>query len=117
MDERSMLEFLVQKVTSMDTILCGVKSDVTGMKSTLKEHTGLLNSLEHRTEENTAQLAAISETTNYNKGCITHIQTDIISIKETLGKHNTLLEVLAARSLKHEADVIHIEKLMKLSNM
>ena len=87
----SMLKSDVSKLNEKVDILEG-KSD---------EQRDLLLALEHRTEENTAQLHSLAENINYIKG-------DIKKGFDNHKKQERLLERLSLRSIEHEADIAHL---------
>lgn len=73
-----------------------LKNEVSSIKSTLDEHTQLLKALEHRTEENTAQMNSIAENVEYLKG--------------TQTRQEKILERLALRSIEQEAEITWLKR-------
>jgi len=94
----SMLKSDVSVIKS-DVSMLNEKVDILEGKS--DEQRDLLLALEHRTEENTAQLHSLAENINYIKG-------DLKKGFDNQKKQEKLLERLSLRSIEHEADIAHL---------
>lgn len=62
------METMQNEMKEMKGEIKGIKGEVEIVNGKLDEHHDLLDALEHRVEENTAQLTAVSENVNYIKG-------------------------------------------------
>lgn len=96
---------LKEDVGMLKSEMAEVKSDISVMKATLQEHTDLLRALEHRTEENTAQLLQISEDLNYLKGTVASQGKEIDELKMLRSEDRRIIEAVSAMVIKHESQL------------
>ncbi|MBZ4654057.1 MAG: hypothetical protein JG781_1396 [Peptococcaceae bacterium] len=86
MEEKELLKQILEKMTSME-------KEISGLKEGQKEHTQLLKAIEHRVEVSDARLCRMEEDVTQIKGHITRItnhlldhDTDIRLIKKMMSK-------------------------------
>ncbi|ADG81469.1 hypothetical protein [Thermincola potens] len=96
---------LKEDVGMLKSEMAEVKSDISVMNVTLQEHTDLLRALEHRTEENTAQLLQISEDLNYLKGTVASQGKEIDELKMLRSEDRRIIEAVSAMVIKHESQL------------
>lgn len=91
------------RMGNMETRMDSMDTRMDTMKSTLDEHTDLLHALEHRTEENTAQLTALSENVHYIEGQINRLNNEVY-------KQGEFLEMFAIKNAKQEAELFEMKR-------
>lgn len=104
-DQEILDNFLEKVEVIVKRAMSDVKSDISTIKSTLKEHTDLLQALEHRTEENTAQLVQISEDLNFLKGTVSSHAQEINELKQSRSEDRRIIEAVSAMVIKHESQL------------
>lgn len=100
-DIKKKIEFIEVRMSRMET-----RMDF--MESTIAEHSGLLHELEHRMEENTAQLTSIAEDIHYIKG-------DIAKLHEENKKRGIVIDMIAIKLTQQEAEIWDLKKTVYLS--
>ncbi len=105
MSDQEVLKLILAKVTVIEEKVNVIEEKVNVMEGTLIEHSQLLAALEHRTEENTAQLNHVVADVQRVVGSNANIQKNLTQVQEELVKHGNLLDVLAVRSTHQEAEL------------
>lgn len=95
------------RMGGMESRMDSMEGRMDTMQSTLNEHTQLLQALEHRVEENTAQLITIAEDVNQIKGETTNLKAEVY-------KQGLLINGLAAQSANHDTDIKILKKAVAL---
>ncbi|MHB8170761.1 MAG: hypothetical protein ACYDG6_04365 [Thermincolia bacterium] len=93
------------EISVMKSDITAMKSDIGVMKATLQEHTDLLKALEHRTEENSAQLLLISEDVSCIKGDLANHGKEITELKLSRAEDRRIIEAMSAMVIKHESQL------------
>lgn len=106
-DTKASVNRLESRMDSMEPRMYSMESRMDSMQSTLDEHTALLQALEHRVEENTAQLTALAEDTN----CI---RQSVTRMEKKIDKQNAIIEMIVIKYSEQEAELGKLKRIVLL---
>jgi chromosome segregation ATPase len=92
-----------------------IKGEIVNIKTTLDEHTQLLKALEHRTEENTAQINSIAENVEYLKGTQARQERILERLSLRSIEQETEIQFLNHKEREHEKEIFNIKKRLEIA--